>query len=345
MRKGMHLQLPSSTHPGNASVRRPHREAWEDVEGTELDDVCDRLRRAECTDTSAVRATPPLSEEPAAASHGGPPTAQEGAPQACTPSAADVRNQPSSAGEPDCLAASPQHDAAHARGHEMQQSSPEAACSLPLREAGATAAAAAVAAAASWEPSSSSRRGAVRGDPDANSASSLRRAPSTFSASLPTAPYERLLFQRQQQRRLLQQQATLRSFPSLSSDSGSVETLAAALQDKRQRQQQLQQQEQEKQQDQQQQQQQQHQQQHEAAPLPSEACVSPSRVAVAAELRGPCLPPALRLQLLQEALWTAPSAASSSLGRSERKWWSMNDRNLEAFMFSHHRTFLRRLGR
>ncbi|KAL8449121.1 hypothetical protein Emed_003272 [Eimeria media] len=353
----MHFLPASSLFLGlssNASVRRPHREAWEDVEGTELDDVCDRLRRAECTDTPAVHATPPLSEEkPAAASLGGPLTPKEGATQPYMPSAAGERTQPSSAGEADCSAASPQHNAAQARSEEMQQhSSPEAACSLPLREgrdaatAAAAAAAAPVAAAASWEPSSSSssRRGTVRGEPDASSSSSsLRRAPSTFSTSLPTAPYERLLFQRQQQRRLLQQQATLRSFPSISSTSGSVETLAAALQDKRHRQQQQQQQQQ--QQEQQQDQQQQQQQQHEAAPSPSEACVSPSRGAVAAELRGPCLPAALRLQLLQEALWTAPSAASSSLGRSERKWWSMDDRNLEAFMFSHHRTFLRRLGR
>ncbi|KAL8271714.1 hypothetical protein Esti_004309 [Eimeria stiedai] len=314
----------------NASVRRPHREAWEDVEGTELDDVCDRLRRVECTETSAAHAALPLNEEPATGSLGGPPTAQEGARQACMPSARDERMQPSSAGEPSCLAAAPEHDAAQAGSHEVQQP-PEAACSFPSREerdAAVRAAAAAVGAAASWEnaSSSSSRRGGVRGEADTSFASSLRHAPSTFSASLPTAPYERLLFQRQQQRRLLQQQATLRSFPSLSSTSGSVETLAAALQDKRHRQQQQQQ-------------------EAAAAPSPSEACVSPTRGVVAAELRGPSLPPALRLQLLQEALWTGPSAASSSLGRSERKWWSMDDRNLEAFMFSHHRTFIRRLGR
>ncbi|KAL8429723.1 hypothetical protein ACSSS7_006395 [Eimeria intestinalis] len=370
------LSLSSS-----ASVRRPHRETWEDVEGTELDEVRDRLRRSDCTDTSAVHAAPPMSEETVPPAPLGCPSPLAAVPggkgaHACMITAADGRMHPSSSAvrEGDGSAASPQSDAAEAQSHGMQQhhqSSPEAACGPPSKDGregaapatAATSAAATAAAAASWEnsnsssssnsnssSSSSSRRGNVRGEADATSTSSLRRAPSTFSTSLPTAPYERLLFQRQQQRRLLQQQATLRSFPSLSSTSGSLETLAAALQDKRQRQQQQLQEQQQNQHHQEHQEQ-----QHEeiaaaaaavAAPSSSEACMSPSQSAVVAELKGPSLPPALRLQLLQQALWTSPTtASSSSLGRSERKWWSMDDRNLEAFMFSHHRTFLRRLGR
>ncbi|KAL8425540.1 hypothetical protein Efla_006775 [Eimeria flavescens] len=315
----------------SASVRRPHRETWEHPEGTELDEVCERLR---CKGSS--------SEAAAGSSVCAPPAAEE----AGFPQRPPAAGSEAAANRQASAANSSRPDAASSQGEEDSGGPPplpSAACSSPFREA-ADATAGAYPSRSSSSSSLLARQFAAAAGSSSSrecmhsplvqreSAAALRRAFSTMPTSLPAAPYERLLFQRQQQRRLLQQQATLRSFPSLSSNGGNAEVLAAALHSRHQRQQQQQQQQQPQQQEQQEAEEVQREQEGEEAAA-ADRSLTPCRSAVvAAELKGPCLSPSLRLQLLKEAMWTAAASPNSSLGRSERKWWSMQNRNLEAFI-------------
>lgn len=332
--------LPSSSLflglSSTASVRRPHRETWESGEGTELDDVCSKL----CLVSSpglpvpggAADAVPSGAKFDEATAHAAEAEAaediQKRAAEEC------MGDAPSNA----CTAVARPQEGFHegCKGKEPSCS----ACAAPFSEAEAVPGRSSSSNVA-WPPPAATNACSDLYLPRYDSASSLRRASSSFSTSLPTAPYERLLFQRQQQRRLMQQQATLTSLPTFDSKCGSSEILAAALEERHQNQEQLQQQRQ--------QMQQQHEQLlKEAVQQETDAVESghsPSRRAVVAELKGPSLSPALRLKLLREVMWSTSSTPNSSLGRSERKWWSMDDRNLEAFIVTHHRTFLRRLGR
>lgn len=334
--------LPSSSLflglSSTASVRRPHREAWESVEGTELDDVCGKLRRPPSPRASTARDVTepsPVGEMPgsprdrldhAEAAEGTQPAAvgcsRDSPPNKSYSSVAKVQ------GEPISLEGS------------REEEPRDAACPAPSREAESSPDRniSSSSSAARLPPALANGNGSCGHFAQYETVPSLRRASSSFSASMPTAPYERLLFQRQQQRRLMQQQATLMSLPTISSNGGSSDMLAAVLEEKHQKQEQLQQQAQ-----------QQHEHRRQEAMKRetefAEANHSPTRSAVVAELKGPSLSPTVRLQLLHEVMWSTASTPNSSLGRSERKWWSMDDRNLETFIFSHHRTFFRRLGR
>lgn len=319
-----------------ASVRRPHREAWENVEGTELDDVCGKLRQASSAPNGIAdflsgnethRATDePLGNLKAAdtPSHRDSESAADSAPsKAASPTATQKQTHRGRPADEDCAhggcpEACRGTDAVSRFNESNNNTDTGRAPTSPV--------------------SSDNLNGdrCVRRD---EAAHAFRRTSSGFSTSLPTAPYEQLLFQRQQQRRLMQQQSTLMSIPTISSTSSNADLLAAALEDRYQRQQQPQQQQSREPTEG-------AKQQHAAATTEaSEASVSPGRQAVAAELKGPCLSPSLRLQLLHEVMLNNATTPGSRLGRCEKKWWSMDDRNLEAFIFAHHRTFLRRLGR
>lgn len=335
--------LPSSSLflglSSTASVRRPHRETWQNVEGTELDDVCGRLRHVSSTGAAVSSdAAEPFSNEDTCGATAAVTAAAEAGESVRPVAAGCSRDSPPHKSYSSVLRL--QHGLPQERG---EAEPPHAASPAPCREAESAAGGSgcSVNSTARVPPSIANASPTTdRSLPRYGSVSSMRRASSGFSTSLPTAPYEQLLFQRQQQRRLMQQQATLMSFPSVSSSCGSSEVLSAALDERRQKEEQSQQQ---KNQMQQQEDVLQKTKQHDGGL--EEAKHSPSRCSVMAELKGPSLRPALRLQLLHEVMWSTASTPNSSLGRSERKWWSMDERNLEAFIFSHHRTFLRRLGR
>lgn len=333
--------LPSSSLflglSSTASVRRPHREAWDTVEGTELDDVCGKLRRAPSPGASAARdtaETSPAGEAPD--SPGGRPAQAEAAGGSQPAAVESLRDSLPNKPYPSVAKVQEEPGPQEKRKEEDPPNSPHPALpkeaeSPPDRNSNSNS--------ARLSPVVANGGGSCDQFSRYETVASFRRASSGFAASLPTAPYERLLFQRQQQRRLMQQQATLMSLPTISSNGGSSEMLAAVLEEKHQKQEQLNQQVQ-----------QQHEQRlQEATQRETESAEaqghSPTRSSVIAELKGPSLSPAVRLQLLHEVMWSTASTPNSSLGRSERKWWSMDDRNLESFIFSHHRTFLRRLGR
>lgn len=180
-------------------------------------------------------------------------------------------------------------------------------------------------------------------------ASPPRRLSGSVSRIHATPPCERLLHQRQQQRKL-QQQGTLASFPTLSSCS-SVDDCAEHIGARRLRLVRnsylgdemspptvL-----ESEHDQQQNSMGVETSDNGGNVIPEAGQGASDSEDSSCEATGPpALSRSLRLQLLQEVMC---SNNPTSSGRSEKKWWSMDDRNLEEFIFAHHQTFIRRLKR